>query len=628
MPELPENLQTLLDEVQHCWAEAEPRHDHHRKRWERFYGLYRAYRDMKRSYGLARSPRDVDEVLQGARTGFGADLFIPYCFSVIETTLPRMLASNPRLGVAPDDPGSEDNTDNVKLMIERQQNRVDYQLTLQTVGKSGLMYGLGVQKLPWARETRKTPVLERPNVQISGGPEWVISKEPVEKVLYEGPRPEAVDIFDWLWDPHGYDMRSLDYAFHRTWRSDRYVRDMFESKTWELPEGWDLEDVLTGAGKAKYEEVWSGRDAASGAPSAVEKGKGIHEVWEFHDGEKVVTVVNRCCVVQHGPNPYWHGELPFQIFRPTEIIHELNGYGEIEAIEDLQEEMNAMRSQRRDNATLVLQRPFAYFDGLVDPGDIHFAAGMMTPVDGNPRDLLYPIELKDIPFSSYKEEENLQRDIERTSGVDDTLAGAEGGGGASSTATGVQMVQAAANLRIALKTKRLSLEVVKPACRQWLGLNQQKIVTSTEIPGPPKPGEGDRQWSWYPIGPAELAGTFAVEPIDESMAPENKIARREEALGLLETFRGDPNVDQRKLAEHVLERLDIVDRPAQLMAPEEPDVPVQAIDLVRDTLAETGLVDPLQFEELVAEAVAQVQAAQQGTEAPAPEPAPQEPVAA
>ena len=64
----------------------------------------------------------------------------------------------------------------------------------------------------------------------------------------------------------------------------------------------------------------------------------------------------------------WHKQLPFSAFRPTVSgIKTLDGIGEIEPLEDLIQEMDTLRSQRRDNATLVLQKTFAYMDGVVDP---------------------------------------------------------------------------------------------------------------------------------------------------------------------------------------------------------------------------------------------------------------------
>jgi hypothetical protein len=106
--------------------------------------------------------------------------------------------------------------------------------------------------------------------------------------------------------------------------------------------------------------------AAAGYTQTDKRAGHVHECWEFHDGARVITILDKTMPVQAGPCPYWHGEIPFQVYRPTNVLHEMVGIGEAEAIEDLQDEMNELRTQRRDNAQLVVQRPFAYFDGLRD----------------------------------------------------------------------------------------------------------------------------------------------------------------------------------------------------------------------------------------------------------------------
>lgn len=610
---LPPDQQSTLDMVLRRFGEAESRHQHHVRNFAKWYRQYRSYKEVKRQWVSAQgSARDVDDVLADARSRFGQELFIPYTFSIIESTLPRMLSQNPRLLVTPADPESEANIDGIKLLVDRQQTRVDYPLVLQDVGKSGLIYGLGVQKLPWTRETHSAPRIE-PGLTH----EWVQSAEPVDEIRYEGPRPECVDVFDFLWDPYAWDMRTAGWVIHRTWRSRRYCEAMFAKERWTLPPKWDVKDALEDGARRKYDEVWADRLTAQGLPNADERRGEIHEVLEFHDGEKVCTVLDRALPVTEDANPYWHGEIMFQIYRPTRVPHEFVGIGEPEAIEDLQQEMNDLRKSRRDNARLVLQRPFAYFDGLVDPGDLQFGPGIAIPVDGNPQELLFPLPLEDVPFSSFREEENLQGDIERTSGVDDSTSGA--GSTSNETATGVQLVQAAAGIRIQNKTKLLEKELVKPTCWQWVRLNQQKITSTVYVPGPPKPEDGDREWSWYPIGPGELAGTFDAEPEGGSLSPENEAAKAQKGQQLAQIMGMFPGVlDPAKVATYVLEHFG-VKNPERMLAPQEPEVPQhvldQVLELVAQQLGPAVHVDPAamlqQLHGIVAQVVAQDQAAQQ-----------------
>lgn len=576
---LPDEARALTKRWVDRFEQGKDRHEATRRKAERYYALYRSYKELKRTHGDAR-PRDVDSVLRDAQHGFGSDLFIPYVFSTIETTLARMLAQDPTMRVrpAPTRAGmaalmeAERNSDNHKVLLEKQISQIDYHLTVQDVGRSGLTYGIGWGKTYWReQEINGHKVLRPPTVRESGGPEWVVGKH--DKLVYSGPMAECCDLFDIIHDPRAHDVQSCRWIIHRLWFDRDEVTRRIEAGIWELPEGVELEEVFALGSSEGRSEIWAERMAAQGMPHAdATRQESLIEVWEGHDGEEVATILGRAVPVQHGQNPVWAGGLPFHIFRPTRVMHEMLGIGEAEAIEDLQEEMNVLRTQRRDNAAFVLQRPFAYFDGMVDADDFAWAPGVGLPVDGDPSNLIHFFPVQDIPASGYQEEANLQRDIERVTGIDDTVAGGEGGGGASSTATGVQMVQAAAGVRIANKTKRLEREYVKGQCKLFLCLNQQKILKPVFMPGPPRdndPAGIERGWSGYEMGPQTLAGDFDVEPDDGSMGPPNPVQKVEEGSRIWEMFGQDPLIDPVMLRDWVLTKLGFDNPRSMIRVPEE-----------------------------------------------------------
>lgn len=617
--DLPKKLEEQKVLVEGFVDSAKSRHEKHRRKWEDLYAQYRSYRDLKAQYGRARTANDVDDAMVEMKRQFGADLVIPYAFATVETVLPRMLTNPPKVSVGAIAEEFEDYARPVKLHIERQQQEIDYELVLQDVGKSGLIYGLGVMKLPYVQDRRTMRALVPAAYPEQGKPEWVEGTR--TETIYSGPRPEAIDIFDFIWSPLAHDMATMSACVHRTWRDDRYVRKQLEKRAWKLPRGWDVDDVLGLASGQQRSDIWNKRELYAGREVGESEREGrVHEVWEFDDGEQIITIVNRCVPVASGRFPYWHGQLPFMVYRPTRVPHELVGIGEIEAAEALFAEMNTLRSQRRDNAALVLQRPFAYFDGLVDPDDIAFGPGIGIPVEGDPREVIFPLPIQDIPASGYAEEDRIKADIERTTGLDDSLAGASGDGGAAETATGVQLVQQAANVRITQKTKLLQKEVVRPAARQWLRLNAQFTTEEIRIVGPPKAGEEDREQSYYEIGPREYSAEFFIEPEDGSMEPENPVAKAQQGMQLWQSFANHPAIDQSKLAEHSLELMG-VPNPARMLASQEPSVPLHMIDAIRGELVALGqqdpaaleqvLTDPRAFDGLVAQVVQAADAQQQ-----------------
>jgi hypothetical protein len=617
-PALPAELEPLLKTVRQAHANAEPHHKAAVTKWDKAHAAYWSYRELKNQHAEAGTTRDVESVLRGAQeAGFGADLFIPYVYSVIETTLPRMVDALPRLMPKPCNPEAEANVDNVRTLIEHRQSKIGYQLVVSDIGKSGLTYGLGVGTTWWDQREIAQKVLMRSDLPEKGKQMWVTNPAP-EMRMDRGPKAECVDPYDWFWQPGAHDLESLGWCIYRKWRDEPYVRRMFTEPSyngkppWTLPVGWDLQDALELKGGAKRAEAWSTREQSAGMSRGPDNaGEAVYEVWEFHKGDQVITVLGRQLPVQAGLNPFWHGRINFQIFRPTKVLHEMVGMSEPEAIEDLQAEMNAMRSQRRDNATLVLQRPFAYFEGLGDPNDFKFGPGQMWGVDGDPRELIFPIPMQDIPFSSYQEEDRLQRDIERVTGIDDTVSGGSGDSGAAETATGVQLVQAAAGVRIKSKAKRLVQECVKLQSQDFLELYQQKLTDPEYVPGE-QTGEG---WRSMMLGPDKISGWFDMEVEDDSMMADNPAQRVEEATRIGVMFDNNPLINQQKKTEFQLSRLGVPD-PSSWIVPQTPEVPLAAVDAIGQELQNAQLIDPQTWDELVQKAVEMTQAPEEGQEPP------------
>jgi hypothetical protein len=339
-------------------------------------------------------------------------------------------------------------------------------------------------------------------------------------------------------------------------------------------------------------------------------------VWDKALGQ-VTTILDRTVPVQNGDFPAYCADSLFSIFRPTKVPGEMYGIGEPEAIEDLQEEINVFRQNRRDNALFALQRPFAYFRGMVEESDLAWGPGVGIPVDGDPKDLLFFPPMQDVPNSSYQDAEAFARDIERTTGVDDTGSGVAGTGGANATATGVMEVQRAAGLRIALKTLRFESEFVKEQARIWTEINQQKVGIGQDgadeplfMHGPPKPGDEDGMAegkSVYELGPATLAGEFDVEPIENSMSPQNTVERQQRGMQAYQTFGQDPYIEPVKLREFALENMGFDNPRGMIIVPQEQITPEEIAAAAQMIAPQLG-IDPAVLTDMLAQGVAEAKA--------------------
>jgi hypothetical protein len=144
----------------------------------------------------------------------------------------------------------------------------------------------------------------------------------------------------------------------------------------------------------------------------------------------------------------------------------------------------------------------------------------------------------------------------------------------------VQLVQQAAGVRIALKTRRLEREFVMEQARTMLELNQQKMGVGEGgasrpvfMTGPPQEGDEEglaRGWSPYEMGPATLGpAELDVEPVEGSMAAQNQMERQQRGLQMWQAFSADTMIDPIALREFVLTHLGFENPRSIIREPEE-----------------------------------------------------------
>lgn len=520
--------------------------------WERLYSQYRAYKEIRDGYGVEN---DRDDRLAEAKRLFGTAMSLPYAFATVESILPRAVSQRPRMMVLPDGDASAKNVENMKRLIDRQQEQIAYELLLQDTAKSGFIFGLGWQKTGWRKKTVQTKEL----ALNTTGDGWIA--QDAEKVKFDDPYAWNCWLFDMFWDPVATTVEGCRYLIHRTWKDGAYVmealargQDPSDPGGWVNPAGLMPEDVQSlGGNDARWSERLQPLLGMTGQGEMnLPQDGAMHEVWECHDCRgDIVTILDRQMPVHVTKNPFWHGEFPFQAFRPTtQAIPQIPGIGEVEPTAELVDEMNTLRANRRDNAALKLMQVFAIHGGFVDKDDLEFFPGAFLEVPGDPREMLMQINVGDIPNSSYNEEAALRGDIEHASGLSDEMLGM---GAQGQTATGVQLVQAAAGIRIQLKSRRVEVELCAPAARQWVSMNQQFVIERPfAIPAEPTALDPSKRWLTKTLTPAELAGNFIIVEDGGAIQPESEQEKQVRAQQLL-AFRGDPNIDQRRLYVEVLE---------------------------------------------------------------------------
>lgn len=572
-----------------------------RERCERFYKQYRGFRQFRADW-IQGGANDRDALLQEQKRVWGAQLHIPMSFRTIETIVPRAIAHMPKLLYHPRDEQWRKNVETVRLLINAQQSQITIDLPFQMVMRAGRIYGLGIGKTYWRTEVKSRRRMERHALIPS---QLVLGKSKPE-VVFDDPMFEDVDPFDFMWDPYGYDPQTCEWMVHRRWLSTQAVMQRLESGTWatDSAKTLDAEKVhsLSPRGNDKYSEIWQQRMAESGFTSfqaSRAQGERPHEILEFHDGESVLTLLDRQVLVQSGENPC--GDMPFQCYRPTPLGHQMVGIGDLEPIEHLQRELDTLRSQRRDAATLALAGAYVFDDAAIDEEDLVFGPGAaIRATNANPKDALFPLPVKEVPGSAWQEEAAILRDLDAVPGMTDALDNRSAGGSeAGTTATEASLVQAALGRRIELSSRRFELEVVKPCASIFLYLDQRMItkkrpdlVVPSEQPGtagydPDNDGDlAAGKWRFYPVGPGELLGDYEIEPDGGSMAARNVPQDRSDAAFILDKLSHDWYMDPTKMRLRALELLGFK-HPRSYLRDPTPSVPMAALRFLLE-----GGVDP------------------------------------
>lgn len=581
-PEETEAKNRIVSRIKH-WEDGIGK-DFHRK-CERLYKQYRGFTQWEHEWTQA-GPNDRDGWVREAHKKWGAKLHIPLSYRTIETVIPRAIANAPKLQALPRDEQWIENVQYVQMMLNAQQEQIDIDLPFQEVMRAGQMYGLGVGKTFWDKKTHMRQRMQPrtiPRPQAMGGSHYLKTEQ---KVKFDDPRFEDVDVFDFVWSPYAYNMDTCDWTAQRIWMS-------LEQVLQRLPENggsWDSEGAkllnedeirkLPGA-MQRYDEVWQRRMEGSGfhVRQFTEYGEQIHEVIEYHDGENVFTVLDRKVLVKVCENPC--GEMPFQIYRPVPLQHQMVGIGALEPLEHLQRELDTLRSQRRDLVTLALCAGYAYDASSIDPEDLVFGPAAAIEVDGDPRAALMPLGIRDVPGSGFQEELSIRTDIEAVSGMSDALDNSPGG--ASSTATEAQLVQAALGRRIELGARRFEIEVVRHVACQFLYLDQRQISETRKmaIPGaePEALDPESARYKWFQIGPGELEGEYEIVVEGGSMAAKNIPQERSDAVALLQNFAHDWFMDPTKPRLEALRKFD-VKHPEAWLRSQQPVIPMATLRLM------------------------------------------------
>ena len=366
---------------------------------------------------------------------------------------------------------------------------------------------------------------------------------PTIVVVEDRPFVERVSPFDVYVDPDATSMQDAQWIAHRIRRS---LKDIKSDKRYSRAARENINATSWG----RYSE-----DPAKRKVQDTEEG--YVEVWEYYDIAK-----KTMCVFAEGSEqflvkpiemPYAFGH-PFVMIRNYDIPDYFYPMGDLEAIEPLQRELNATRTQMMNHRKRY-SRKYLFKESAFDADGRDALESdydnVLVPVSGdeNLNNVVVPFPAVVTPPEFYRQSDIIEGDIQTVSGVSEYQRG--GVPEIRRTATEAAIVQDAANARAADKLATIEGAIAEVAFR--LVALAQQFMTGEQVA---RVVGRDGEPTWVTIEPDYIAGEFDFDVEAGSTAPVNESFRRQMALQMVDAmspFAGAGLINMPALAAHVLQ---------------------------------------------------------------------------
>jgi hypothetical protein len=384
--------------------------------------------------------------------------------------------------------GAEQLLQNFNYLVENDFDRFGHYETIVGWFTNVLLYGQGYLKVGWRQRKQRRK-------EVFLGDTGEVEEREVVDLVEDRCDIQLVDNMSLYFSPEATFPHVFDTAHHVIHKSRKRRSHLMMLKEMGIygPEGggqgFDYNDLSSapdddrhvGAGTTVVNKD-GGDDQDPDDPLVT-----VKEYWE---DDTVIVVLNDGVLARNEPNPFGlqgHAKKkPFVAAFDTLVPGELFQIGEGEPLEHTQTEMSTLRRQRTDNNTLIINSGIVYNKdadvdleswGLSRPG---MAIGA-RPIDGSLANSIMPIPRGDINGASYREFQDLDKDGQEISGLLDYAVGSSPE--RRETATTVQLLQTAANLRFDIKIRNAASSLSELGY-MWFERNKQFLTKAVPIKVP------------------------------------------------------------------------------------------------------------------------------------------------
>lgn len=411
-----------------------------------------------------------------------ANLRLPYAFTIVETIVPMLveafMSEDSYIGVKSRKPEAVVFEESLADFLTYQLQQADFYQKCTAFFKEFSIFGTAIAKVPWKYDER---IVNKKSRQFTPDFQLKQINEKFRQVTYDGPAFEPITIWDFFPDPTATnpgDIQSMRGCVHRTWKT---LDELKKKKKVKQPDGsykgiYENLELLEAEIKEKDESRKSNysdpdtdsdhstRDSSLNLKDGVKRIDKIcvWEYWGKYDvtgrgdfEEYVIAVANETTVIRCTLNPYNEQFKPFVGAVNYAVPGEFYGIGDIEMVLSLIREATALRNVRLDQANLAVNRMY-----LVDRAANINVRNLYARPNGliltNDVNGLKPLDVPEVPGSSYREQAQIDYDIQNTAALASTSNNASNLGKAfGRTATGVSFLQNYTASRISLKVRNL-----------------------------------------------------------------------------------------------------------------------------------------------------------------------------
>lgn len=424
--------------------------------WERLYALYRNYLDQ-------------------ATYPWEANLAIPTAFSITEVQtaflIDMIFESGDFVEVLGKTSEGQASARAVKEMLAYHfRNSFQTYEEMEKFIRQLLMYGTSVFKVFWDyRPGWKTRIVpEYVNNELKDY-KSILSAE----ILENKPNGYTVDLFNFGIDPNAADVRSARFAFEEMWVDPMTLMEKQQAGIYKnvdkhlgsstkVNEGLQIRmdkiDLVPNQNSPEVErekvhivDYWGyiPKGWKDGKLSTQAKTQLYHVVLaltsSYGTGDGLPTVLLA------EPSPFHHNRIPFIDAGLNRCVGEFYGMGDLEYCESLFMEERDLRNIQLDNMTRTMNRMWKVMrDAGVDEGELVWRPSGVVHCDTP--EALDVIDAGTLDPSVFKTQEDIRRDLEMVTGVNDFVMGQyRSSTGFNDTATGISLIQQVALKRMGHK---------------------------------------------------------------------------------------------------------------------------------------------------------------------------------